>query len=265
MTRPSNMIQILLGIFSAVLLTAYSPVSLHAQAPPGPIKPPQASSSDSSAASPAAPQPPLRRRDQAPPPPRVAPRQDIGGAWKLNVEQSDNGRKKVEEAQRNDPDNGPYGGPGGNGPYGGGPWGGGYPFPGPGGNGPYGGNRGGRSGRDQADSPAMREYLVPAISVTFALKTGEADLIDESGQKRAFLTDGRKLQKSKDENYREIAAHWEGSRLVAQEKDPLGGQIRRSFELSGDGRHMEEYVSLSLPRSRSSVMIHYVYDVVPGK
>ena len=173
----------------------------------------------------------------------------------------------MQDAQRAGADNGPYGngpyggGPG-NGPYGGGPWGGGGPFPGSGG--PYGGgNRG--AVRDESSNPALREYLVPPINMTFDLKTGETDLTDADGEKRVFATDGRKLQKSKDQNYREIAAHWEGSRLVTQEKDPLGGQIRRTFELSGDGRQMDEYITMDVPRSRASLMIHYIYDVVPGK
>ena len=64
--------------------------------------------------------------------------------------------------------------------------------------------------RSEAQSPAMREYIYPATDVTFVLKDSEADLTDDTARKRVFYTDGRKLQKSKDDNYREIAAHWEG-------------------------------------------------------
>jgi len=38
------------------------------------------------------------------------------------------------------------------------------------------------------------------------------------------MTDGRKLQKSKDENYQEIAAKFDGTRLVSDEKDPRGNK-----------------------------------------
>ena len=111
----------------------------------------------------------------------------------------------------------------------------------------------------------MREYILPARTVTFTLKDGEAGLTYDDGRKRVFYTDGRKLQKSKNETYREIAAHWEGSRLVAQEKGPQGQQVRLTFELSGGGRQLDEYISLSTDRNRSSVMLHYVYDILPEK
>ena len=160
---------------------------------------------------------------------------------------------------------GPYGG-GGSGPGNNGPWGGptyGGPFPSTPGTPNPGSNRG-PGGRDiDVTSPSLREYTDPAQDITFTLKEGETDLADDNGQKRAFVTDGRKLQKSKDQHYREIAAHWEGSRLVSEEKDARYGRIRRSFELSGDNRQLDEYVSMEV--DRSTVMIHYVYDIVPDR
>lgn len=107
----------------------------------------------------------------------------------------------------------------------------------------------------------MREYIYPATDVTFVLKDSEADLTDDAARKRVFYTDGRKLQKSKDDNYREIAAHWEGNRLVADEKLAGGEHVRRTFELSADGRRLDEEVYLDAIRSRSAVTIHYVYDI----
>ena len=146
------------------------------------------------------------------------------------------------------PGNGPYGG---NGPFGGGP---------------NGGNRGGGYGDEsETQSPAMREYISPATDVTFILKDSEADLTDDTARKRVFYTDGRKLQKSKDDNYREIAAHWEGNRLVSEEKTSNGERVRRMFELSADGRRLDEEVYLDATRSRSAVTIHYVYDINPNR
>ena len=185
----------------------------------------------------------------------------------------------MDQARRGGPTqsgggNGPYGG---NGPGGNGPWGsgGGYPpypggngpYGGPpyGGNGPWGGNQGGVPrggyGNESDNSPAMREYLYPASEVTFILKDNEADLTDDTARKRVFFTDGRKLQKPKDENYREIAAHWEGSRLVADEKLAGGERVRRVFELSQDGRQLDEEVDLDATRARGALTLHYVYDI----
>ena len=146
----------------------------------------------------------------------------------------------------------PYPG-GGNGPYGGGP------------NGPNGGNRGIYDEDSDARSPAMREYVYPATEITFLLQNSEVDLTDDAARKRVFFTDGRKLQKSKDDNYREIAAHWEGTRLVAEENVPQGGKLRRTFDLSSDGRQVDEYINLESTRNRSSVSIHYAYDIDPNR
>lgn len=116
-------------------------------------------------------------------------------------------------------------------------------------------------GDESDNSPAMREYVYPASEVTFILKDNEADLTDDTARKRVFFTDGRKLQKSKDDNYREIAAHWEGNRLVADEKLQGGERVRRVFELSQDGRQLDEEVDLDATRARSAVTLHYVYDI----
>jgi hypothetical protein len=111
----------------------------------------------------------------------------------------------------------------------------------------------------------MREYIYPATGVTFTLKDSEADLTDDSARKRVFFTDGRKLQKPKDDNYREVAAHWEGTRLVAEERTPDGLHLRRTFDLTHDGRQLEEYVYLDATRNRSTVTLHYIYDINPNR
>ncbi len=258
------------------ILCAFAPNHLRAQAPPGPMAPKP--SADAEAAPPPS-QPSIRSRATTPDDkPLPAPRQSISGSWNFNRDASDDARSKLDQARRigggtqnNGPvgGNGPYGGgPYGGGPYGGGPYGGGplgrpYPGNGPyGGNGPNGGgNPGGYGDSSEANSPALREYIYPATDVTFVLKDSEADLTDDTARKRVFYTDGRKLQKSKDDNYREIAAHWEGNRLVADEKLPGGEHVRQTFELSSDGRQLDEEISLDAIRSRSAVTIHYVYNI----
>jgi len=252
----------------AVMLCASAAGSLRAQAPPGPLAPKQPV--DTQPATPTAQRP---RQMQAPTPQeKPAPRQSIAGFWALNRDASDDARSKIEQAQRDGGRTRQTGPIGGNGPYGGGPLGRGYPFPGS--NGPYGGgqsgggprngNGGGYGGDDELQSPAMREYLYPASGVTLALKDAEVDLSDDAAHRRVFYTDGRKLQKSKDDNYREIAAHWEGSRLVSEQKLP-GESLRQTFELAVDGRQLDEYVNLDATRSRSAVTVHYVYDINPNR
>jgi hypothetical protein len=91
----------------------------------------------------------------------------------------------------------------------------------------------------------------------------EVDLMDDQNRKRALITDGRKLQKSKDANYQEIAAKWEGNRLVTEEKDPRGNKMSGTFELSYDGMQLYETLHMTLGRNNTPVVIRYVYDQAP--
>jgi hypothetical protein len=233
------------------------PNVLFAQAPPGPL--PRSQSQQSSPPEQRSAQPKPQTHEQA----EQAPvRRTISGSWKFNRAQSDDARRKIQEAQQAGGVNGPNRR---NGPYGGG-----SPLPGSGGpwgnNGPYGGNRGtwpDQSGTD--DLQRMREVVYPPDSIDFVLKESEADLTDDQNRKSVFYTDGRKLQKPKKDSYLEIAAHWEGTRLVSEEKNPQGGELRRSFDVAPNGRQLFETVYVDSTQSRSSLVIHYVYDIAPDK
>jgi hypothetical protein len=75
------------------------------------------------------------------------------------------------------------------------------------------------------------------------------------------MTDGRKLQKSKDENYQEIAAKFDGNRLVTDEKDPRGNKMSRTFELSSDGLQLYETLHVTSGRSNTPRVIRFVYGI----
>lgn len=99
--------------------------------------------------------------------------------------------------------------------------------------------------------------------MTFSMTGAEVDLRDDHDRKRAFMTDGRKLKKSKDGNYQEIAAKWDGSRLLTDEKSPRGRKMSRTFELSPDGRQLYENLHIEgSRRSNRSMDLHYVYEIV---
>jgi len=180
----------------------------------------------------------------------VKPRTSIMGAWKLNADESDDPRKKMQDAR------------GRNGGGGGGRGGVRMGIPGMGG-GPYGGGRRGGGGNESdEDRERMREVLAPshALTVAEAKKDVEVDLFDDQERKTAIFTDGRKLQKTKDAANQEIAAHWDGNRLVTDEKTPRGDKMNRTYELSYDGTQMYETVRMTRGRSGSQVSIRYVYD-----
>lgn len=214
------------------------PHSIHAQAPAGPLTAAQPRPASASTAKP---------QQQTP---EIPPRQSILGAWKLNRGESDDPRKKMQDARASN-----------GGGYGGGLRGGGYP------GGGYGGRRGGQGGGESDDErQKMRELLSPANAITLSMTGAEVDLVDDQNRKRAFMTDSRKLQKSKDENYQEIAAKWDGNRLTTDEKNPRGGKMSRTFELSSDGRQLYETLHMTTGRSNTPLVIRYVYDAaLPSK
>lgn len=128
-----------------------------------------------------------------------------------------------------------------------------------GGGGGYGGHRGGGEGDEQRQK--MHELFTPARSITLSMTGAEVDLVDDRDRKRAFMTDGRKLQKPKDDSYQEIAAKFDGNRLVTDEKDPRGNKMSRTFELSSEGRQLYETLHMTSGRSNTSLVIRYVYDI----
>ena len=184
--------------------------------------------------------------------PPVQPRTSIFGGWRLNRDDSDDPRKRAQESR------------GSNGGYGGNRrMGGGYP----GGGGGYGGRRmGGGQGMSDDDRQRMQELMNPANTLTIAeaKKDVEVDSFDDQERKRAFFTDGRKLQKSKDATYQEIAAHWDGTRLVTDEKNPRGGKMSRTYELSYDGTQLYETLHMTVGRNNTPLVVRFVYDQAAG-
>jgi hypothetical protein len=86
----------------------------------------------------------------------------------------------------------------------------------------------------------MHPLIHPSGLLSIELNSPEIDITDDDLHKLSFHTDGRKLQKSKDSNDQEAAAHWAGRQLVSDEKSPLGGKMSRTFERSRDGLRLFE-------------------------
>jgi hypothetical protein len=240
----SKQIRICIAAGTLGLIASAWPANTIAQAPAGPLP----------AAQPQGPSQEAQPQAQAP---QVKPRTSILGAWKLNRDESDDARKKMQDAR-----NAGGGGGGGRGGVrmgipgmGGGPWGGG------------GGRRGGGGNESDQDRQQMQEVIEPARALTLAeaKKDVEIDAFDDQQRKTAIFTDGRKLEKSKDSTNQEIAAHWEGSRLVTDEKTPRGQKMSRTYELSYDGTQLYETLRLTRGRSGSQVSIRYVYDQADAK
>ena len=212
---------------AAILYLAATP-SLRAQAPPGPIHPAR-TDADTHAAAPV---------EQKP-----LPRHELWGNWKLNVARSDDPKEKMRQSRGSNR--------GGNAPV----WGG-YP----GGRGGYPGGR--VYGRESnADRNRTEELIYPANTLTLAHNDAEIDITDDENHKRALFTDGRKLQKSKDDKYKQLAAHWDGGRLVTDEKGPDGLKLTRSFEISPNGQQLYETLAVDQTVTEGGfVMLRYIFD-----
>jgi hypothetical protein len=223
------------------IVAAAIPGSICAQAPAGPLPAAQPQSSQPSAAS---------TQNQQP---RAEIRTSIFGQWKLNPDESDDPRKKMQDANTNR-GSGSRGGSGVSIA--------GFPI---GGHGGSGGSRGGESDEDRLRTQSA---IAPANALTLGQKdpkNPEVDLTEDQNRKLVLYTDGRKIQKpdAKDDSPQEIAAHWDGSRLVTDEKGPHGGKMNRTFELSYDGTQLFETIRLMTGRSNTPLDIRYVYDAAP--
>jgi hypothetical protein len=160
------------------------------------------------------------------------PRHDLWGNWTLNRKKSDNTTAKLEKARgtRSAP-----------------LWGG---FP------------RGRGGDRETPEDRNRddEVIYPQNSFALARKDAEIDLTDDEGRKRVYFTDGRKAKKSKDEKYKELAARWDGGRLVSEEKGPSTIRLTRSLEISADGQHLNETLAVDLGAVSGFILLRYIYD-----
>jgi hypothetical protein len=224
--------------------TVLFPGLLFAQAPPGPIIPPDSA------------RPTADSTPPPPPPPRWQGKPTILGSWKFNRDDSDDARQKMQQTSQS------------NGNYGGSRRGGGYPGGGGGGY-PGGGYPGGGSSRrnpmdsySDADKARLGDLMNPSYSLKIAQKENEVEMNDEQDRKRAFFTDGRKVEKPKDDTFHEIDARWDDDRLVSTEDGPKNGKIERVLDPAENGMQLYETFRMKDSHSNTTLVVRYVFDRV---
>lgn len=219
------------------------------QAPPGPMTPPPASSRSAKA-------------DPLPPPmPVVKPRESILGRWKLNKDESDDQYSRDQERtqqddNRNQQQRYPQGGIG----FPGGGIGGG-------GMGGHGGHNGQGQGPTESERQKMRDLFDPSVRLLLEQAPANAPKIELTGdqyKKLVFYTDGRKLEVPKDDSLKELAARWDGGKLVSEETLPKNaGTLTRAYELSPDKTQLYvELHFLGTKKNSRPIEMRYVYDQV---
>jgi hypothetical protein len=225
-----------------------SPGLLFAQAPPGPIVLPDSA------------QPRADSVPQPPPPPRWQGKPTILGSWKIDRDDSDDARAKMHDSRQSTGGYGGHGGAGGGrgGVGGGWPGGGGGGYPGGGGA----GRRGGSDSYSDSDLARLGDLMNPSYTLTVAQKENEVEMNDEQDRKRAFFTDGRKLQKSTGDTYHEIAAKWDDDRLISTEDGPHNGKIERVLSPAEGGARLYETFLMKDSKSNTTLVVRYVFDRV---
>jgi len=206
-----------------------------AQAPPGPL--PGTTSRDAPSA------------NAATAPAANVPRiKNLAGTWKLNTDDSDDPRKKLQQAH------GSGRGQGGGRPSGG--------WPGMGGHGGYGGGRRQGGGESDEERQKMQLFLQPAQQLTITQKEPEIDITDDTDRKLAAYTDARKVEKSKDATNQQMDAKWYEYRLVMEGKDPRGNKYERSYEVLEGNQQLRETLFLKVGRNNTEISVRYIYDLV---
>ena len=220
----------------------------------------------------AAPEGPLPAAEPKAPPPSK-PRTTLGGkpnlsgSWTLNHDQSDNARKKIEDAVDRRSSGG-HSAPAR--PL----WPGvfwpriplGYPYPHPR---PSGGGGGGGGNATSPDFMAEFEQLAiaqTATSIRVAGQSGSMLAVYPAPVRTVpaqAATDGNGSDASAAFQHQGPTSDWEGNLLVFKQSW-ANGTTTRTYELSEDGKQLYMTTIIDNPRLKDIVRIRYVYDPTPS-
>ena len=106
----------------------------------------------------------------------------------------------------------------------------------------------------------LRELVEAPEQLKIAQKGSEIDMTDPEYRERKLFTDGRKIEKSKDERQIPVKAHWDGNQLVTEEKGPNGEKISHRYELSEEGKQLTDTLTLESKKLTTPIIIRSVYD-----
>ena len=236
------LIHSLSALLGALLVLALAG-SAQAQAPAGPMTPapgvtPQAPPPSASGNAPAL----------------IGGKPNLSGLWKLNRSDSDDPRKKMQQANGNSRNRGGWGGPGG-------PGGSGGPG-GPGGPGGGGGPRGGRGQDDQgqSDSGAM---LTDLSYLTVKQTQTTVRVLTDSGHLLAqypMPDQGNSKSSADSQDPKAGSAQWQGDQLVIVTPGNNGGKTTRTFAVSSDPSQLFVTTRMEGGRLKQPVEFRLVYD-----
>lgn len=167
---------------------------------------------------------------------QAASKPNLAGQWKLNKDQSDDPRAKMQEAG---------GGEGGSGGGGGGHRGGGM-------------RGGGGAGMMNELSQLTIEQTDTSVKITGASGRVLAAYPAEQTSKAPANGEGERRQ------FTPAVAKWQGAQLVTTNEGRGGGSTTRTYELSSDGKQLIVTSKMQNPRLNQPVTMRFVYDQVKG-
>jgi hypothetical protein len=256
--RPCNPFRTLDGWLTLVPMIAFAALAVSAQAQTvGPITPHASQTPD---------QPAPARATQTPASAQNSQNDKISlaGMWKMNRDESDDPRQKLEQASSGGGGGwgqAPSGGGGGWGGWGGGGWG----IPGSG--------RGGGWNRTSRPLPEAGTVDTPDFSqLTIEQSDSNTKVMGATGRVLAQTADNSTAQDKQDKNSPHTTkklknsadtpaiARWQGSELVTTVDGPRGIRTTRIYGLSGNGKQLYVTTRLESPRLNQPVSIRFVYD-----
>ena len=171
-----------------------------------------------------------------------AAKPNLAGQWKLNKDQSDDPRQKMQEAMAA---NGQGGGRGAGGESGGGRRGGGQGQGGPG---------------AMMNDLAQLTVVQTDTSVKVSSASGRVLAAYPEDQQAAKPSSNGGNPDDDTRTYTPPVAKWQGSQLVASMQGRRGGSTTRTYELSSDGKQLIVTTKMQNPRFTQPVTFRLVYD-----
>ncbi len=162
---------------------------------------------------------------------------NLAGQWKLNKDQSDDPRQKMQQAMGN---NGQGGGEGGGERRG--------------------GNRGGGQGQGMMNDFSLLSIAQTDTSVKVSSASGRVLAAYPEEQPAAKPSSSGENGGDEGHEYAPPVAKWQGSQLVTSMQGRRGGSTTRTYELSPDGKQLIVTTKMQNPRMSQPVTFRLVYD-----
>jgi hypothetical protein len=163
----------------------------------------------------------------------------ITGKWKLNEKESDDARKKIEDAMRDKMKSGEHGGL-------------------------FGGMRDHGFGGSRGSKGSMKEHMVAPEVLTITFNDPELKITDEEGEEQIFYADGRKSERSMGEDRAvSYTSKWEDDSLIVEFESQNGGKFTQTYYLSTSGKQLYVKLRMKPVMLDEAITIVRVYDSVP--